>query len=280
MKETIYSSEPALRNCGQLFRQMVCDIITCRELAWQLFIRDLKARYRQTIGGFFWIVVPPIVTTLTFAFLNAQKIINFAETPVPYAPYAFVGMLLWGSFQDSVLHPLQSLEKNTAILIKIQFPSEAVLLSSMGTLAFNFLVRMALMLPVFVFFDIDVSATMLLAPLGFLAVIVLGLAISIVLAPLAMLYKDIQKGLSVIMGFWMFLTPVIYPPPKQGAALILAKYNPVSPLLVTARDWAFGFEPQYLQSFYAVALMSAALFALGWLLYRLAKPHVVARLGM
>ncbi|MFL9457913.1 hypothetical protein AB0758_43680 [Tolypothrix bouteillei VB521301_2] len=58
------------------------------------------------------------------------------------------------------------------------------------------------------------------------------------LAPLGILYQDVSKGLTLITGFWLFLTPVVYPVPNEGTFGLLVKLNPVTPLLVTARELA------------------------------------------
>jgi len=71
---------------------MVRDLIESRELAWRLFVRDISAQYRQSILGYVWVFIPPLVASLPFVYLNAQGIVRFEATPIPYAAYAIVGM--------------------------------------------------------------------------------------------------------------------------------------------------------------------------------------------
>jgi lipopolysaccharide transport system permease protein len=114
---------------------------------------------------------------------------------------------------------------------------------------------------------------MLLVPLGLAALAVLGLAIGILLAPVALLYDDISRGLTLVLSFGFFLTPVVYPIPA-GSPL---RWNPVAPIFDTVRNWLIGEGPA--QGFYAVTAIGAALLVFAWLFFRLARPHFVSRLG-
>ena len=73
--ETVYTSDSPLRRPGQLLRAMLKDISESRELALRLFLRNIRSKYRQTVFGYVWAFLPPVVTTLVFVFLNSQKIV-------------------------------------------------------------------------------------------------------------------------------------------------------------------------------------------------------------
>ncbi|HEX6159961.1 MAG TPA: ABC transporter permease, partial [Thermoanaerobaculia bacterium] len=72
---------------------------------------------------------------------------------------------------------------------------------------------------------------------------------------------------------WFFLTPVVYPAPAGG----LMRFNPVTPLVETTRQWLTG--PAPLGGFAVVTGGTAAALVVAWLFQRLARPHVAARLG-
>jgi ABC-type polysaccharide/polyol phosphate export permease len=76
-----------------------------------------------------------------------------------------------------------------------------------------------------------------------------------------------------VLGFGMFVTPVFYRIPP-GSPL---RFNPVAPLIETARNWLTGAGAA--PGFLLVTAVAALLLVLAWLLYRLARPHIVARLG-
>src|SRR5688572_9621685 len=91
----VYSPESALRRPIHLLRDMFRDLSASRELAWRLFVRDTSARYRQSLLGYVWALLPPIFATITFVLLNQNGILQTSETPVPYPAYVLIGTLLW-----------------------------------------------------------------------------------------------------------------------------------------------------------------------------------------
>ncbi len=279
MKITVITAESPLRQPIKLIREFFSDLAASRELAWRLFHRDLKAAYRQSFLGYLWVFLPPLFTTLTFTFLNSQKILSIGDTPVPYPAYAMLGTLLWQNFVDALNSPLKSVTANKAMLIKVNFPREALVLSGLGEVIFNFLIRLVLLIPVFIIFEIPVTTSILLFPLGFLGLILLGLAIGLLLTPLALLFGDVQRGLGLVTGIWMLLTPALYPPPKVGFAASLAEWNPVSPILLTTRNWLISEPTPQLEDFVIVAGISAIVVGFGFLLYRISMPHLIGRMG-
>ena len=279
MKTTIISVESSLRRPGKLVRELLQDLRASRELAWQLFSRDLKAAYRQSFLGYVWVFLPPLFTTLTFTFLNSQNILSIGETPVPYPAYAMLGILLWQNFVDALNSPIKSVNANKAMLIKVNFPREALVLAGLGEVIFNFLIRLVLLIPVFIIFEIPVTTSILWFPLGFLGLVLLGLAIGLLLTPLALLFGDVQRGLGLVTGIWMLLTPALYPPPKDGLAASLAEWNPVSPILLTTRNWLISEPTAHTEGFLIVAGSSLIVVAFGFLLYRISMPHLIGRMG-
>jgi lipopolysaccharide transport system permease protein len=279
MKTLIVSTRSPLRHPGKLALGILHDFVNSRELAWRLFYRDLKASYRQSFLGYVWVFLPPLFTTLTFTFLNSQNILSIGDTPIPYPAYAMLGTLLWQNFVDALNSPIKSVNINKAMLVKVNFPREALILAGLGEVIFNFLIRLVLLIPVFIIFEIPVTTSMLWFPLGFLGLIVLGLAIGLLLTPLALLFGDVQRGLGLVTGIWMLLTPALYPPPNEGFAASLAEWNPVSPILLTTRSWLISEPTIHLESFWIVSFASAIIVILGLILYRISMPHLIGRMG-
>src|SRR5262245_28646857 len=105
---TIYTPESPLQDPLKLLRSMMQDLLVSRELAWRLFVRDTRARYRDSLLGYFWLFTPPLVASLPFIFLNAQGVIKIGDTPLPYGAYAIVGTMIWQVFVDALNSPLQA----------------------------------------------------------------------------------------------------------------------------------------------------------------------------
>ena len=277
--QVVYTPESQLRHPRQLVRSMVSDLKASRELAWRLFVRNISAQYRQTMFGYVWAFLPPIVTTLVWVFLNSQNILNVGETEIPYPVYVMVGTLLWQGFVDALNSPIKLVTSSRSILAKINFPREALILAGLGEVLFDFTIRLVLLFLVFVWFRIPVLWTVVLAPIGVVALMALGLMVGILLVPLGILYQDIARGLAMFTTMWFFFTPVVYPPPTQWPASLLAQLNPVSPLLITTREWLTTGATLHFSSFLLVSGITCFLMLFGWMLYRLAMPILIERMS-
>lgn len=89
----------------------------------------------------------------------------------------------------------------------------------------------------------------------------------------------VPRGLALAVGFWFFLTPVIYTWPSGGRAALLAKLNPVAPLLEAMRGWLTTGRTAPAREFLLVVALTLPVLLTAWLLQRLARPHIIARLG-
>ena len=226
-----------------------------------------------------WAFLPPIATTLIWVFLNAQKIFHVGETNVTYPVYVLTGTLVWQVFVDAMNSPLRLVSSSKAMLVKINFPREALILAGIGEVLFNFTIRLILLVGIYFWFKIPVPGTILFAPLGILALIALGLMIGLFLTPLSVLYQDIQFGIGILTQLLFFLTPIVYPPPTSWPASLLVKANPIAPVLVTTRDWLTTGNTFYLGEFLVVSGTTFLLILFGWVLYRIAMPHLIARIS-
>ena len=275
----IYSPEPLLGHPVTLVKKIFSDIYAGRELAWRLFIRDLSAQYRQTYFGYLWAFLPPLVASLTFIFLNSQGIVKIDTGGIPYPAFAMMGTLLWQVFVDAITCAPTALNGAKPMLAKINFPREAILMGGLYMVIFNFLIRLALVAGVMAFWKVIPTATILFFPVSMGAILIAGFAIGLALTPIAGLYGDVGRVIPMVTGFWMLLTPVVYPARTEGLAGILATWNPISPLIVTARETLTGQDLSLLLPFAIVAMASLIATFLGLVGFRIAMPHLIARMG-
>ncbi len=275
----VYSPEPAIQHPAVLLRDLVRDVSAGRELAWRLFTRDLKAQYRQTYLGYVWAFLPPLVASLTFIFLQSQGITNIAGTGVPYAAFAMMGTLLWQTFVDSMQSPLTAVTSAKPMLAKINFPREAILMAGMYMVGFNFLIRLVLLVAVMAVWQVVPGATLVLFPLAILGLVLCGFAIGMALVPIGGLYGDVTRAIPIVASFWMLLTPVVYPARTEGLAGWLAVWNPISPLITTARATLTGHPLEHLTAAIFVTLAAMIVSLMGLLAFRLVMPHLIVRMG-
>lgn len=276
---TVYTPESPLRQPAKFVGDMVADLMASRELAWRLFIRDLSAQYRNSVLGYLWVFIPPLMASLPFVYLNSTGVLRMGDVPIPYAAYATVGTIIWQTFVDALNSPLRTVNAARSILTRINFPREAILLSGLLQVGFSFVVRLVLLAAVFVAFDLRPAPTAPLFFVGMLSIALTGFMIGLLLTPIGLLYGDVQHSLPVASTFLMLLTPVLYPVPPSGSVAFITSINPLTPLVTTTRDWLTVGSGADVAGFVVVSAVTLALLLFGWTLYRLALPHLIARLG-
>jgi lipopolysaccharide transport system permease protein len=274
----VYTPESALRTPGRLFRSMQDDLFSSKELAWRLLIRNLKAEYRQSVLGYVWAILPPLVNALLWVYLQRRGVVSFqagASGPESYALYVLTGMLLWQIFVDALSAPVRAVSTSQGMLAKIDFPREALVLAGIGELLVNVAIRLVIVFLAVLWLDASLAPTAWMAPLGLIALIMLGLSIGMLLVPLSVLYQDVTRGIGLITQLWLYATPVVYP---VAAGSVLNWANPVSSVLVTTRSWFIGGTLQLMSTGLLVSIASVAFLLLGWILYRVSMPFVIERM--
>jgi lipopolysaccharide transport system permease protein len=221
--------------------------------------------------------VQPVVAAGTFTMLRRQGVFETEDAGVPYAAFALVGTLVWQAFVDSLNGPLRMVSSSRDMLVKLNFPREALVVAGLLAALTNSAARLLVLLPLGFYYGWTLSARQLLFLPGLAATMLVGMAFGLLLVPLGMLYKDIEKGLGFVLTFWMFITPVVFPVDKATTAFAM-RLNPVTPVLDTTRAWLLGLPGDPAGLLMVTGAACGAL-AIGWLLFRLALPHVVARLG-
>lgn len=278
-KVTIYTPESSLATPGKMLRDMFRDLASSRELAWRLAVRDISAQYRQAFLGFLWAFILPLANSLVWIFLNSSGVIRMADTALPYPVYVFTGTMLWAIFMDALTAPLQQVNAARGMLAKLNFPREALIVSGIYQTLFNAVIKILLLLGALLVAGLNPGWNLLLFPMGILSLILVGTACGLLITPVGMLYTDVGRGLPLLMQFLMYVTPVVFPMPKAGWAVTLFDLNPLTPLILTTRDWLTGFEPGCLGYFLLVNLVAIALLLLVWGVYRLAMPILIERMS-
>jgi lipopolysaccharide transport system permease protein len=275
----VYTPDPALRHPVKFAANMWRDVVASRELAWRLMVRDISARYRQSVLGFVWAFLPPIATALVFIFLNRQQVINAGQTAVPYPAYVMIGTVLWQTFIDALNAPLRLVVQNRSMLAKINFPREALILSGIGQVLFDFLIKLVIIAAVFVVFGLRLTWGVPLAIFPIIALILLGTLVGLFLTPLGVLYTDIASGLAIFTSLWFFVTPVAYNPPDRWPFSLLIDVNPVSPALVAARDLLTAGAMSNMRPFLIVTALTLAGMLVVWVVYRLSIPILIEKMS-
>ena len=276
---TIYTPDSLLTKPLKMAREMLRDLSASRELAWRLTVRDLSAQYRQTLLGFLWALILPLANTLVWIFLSRSGVVNISDTLLPYPIYVFTGTMLWAILMDALNAPLQMVTASKSMLAKVNFPREALVVAGIYQTLVNALIKVILLLIALVAMGIHPGWGLMLFPIGILSLILVGTVIGLALTPVGLLYTDVGKAVPLLMQFLMYLTPVVFAMPKEGLPATVFQLNPLTPLILTARDWLTGLTPEYLGYFISINVISIILLFMFWIVYRLAMPILIERMG-
>ncbi len=277
---TIYSAESPIRRPLRLLREMLEDIWRARELTRILFIRDLKAQYRESYLGYLWLFLPPVMTTVVWVFLNAQKVVR-VETEIPYPLFVVIGTTVWSSFAATVGSPLIAFNGGKPVFVKLKVPHEAFILSGFFRSSFDMVVRLLMLVPVFFVFGITPPATVLLFPVALIILLSIGFAIGLMVIPVGGLYGDAGNLITTVMGVLMYTVPVVFPVPEgDGILATIMRWNPLSPAIILCRETITSGDLAQLVPALGWLVAATFLILVSLVVLRIGMPHLVERMGM
>jgi lipopolysaccharide transport system permease protein len=258
---------------------MRSDLLASFGIARRLMMRDLRAQYRQSFFGVAWAFVPPLIMAAGFTMAGNARVIQISTTELAYPAYVIFSVSLWQTFVEAVNGPIQAVNDAKLMLARVNFPRESIVLAKLGEVVFNFAIKLVLIVVVFVWYQLPVTPAALLAPLALTQLILFGSLIGLLLAPLGALYQDVTRGLSLFLGLWLFLTPVVYPVPSMGAFASIVRNNPVTSLLVTTRELATTGIVSDPPRFLIISILTLIGLFVTWVIFRLAMPFAIERVS-
>lgn len=256
------------------------DLLRYRELFVDLVRRDLRLRYRGSVIGIGWSFIYPavLVGVYTLVFSLLWKVAD-----VPHYPLFVVsGLVSWVFFQSSVQLASTSLLAHADLIKQVRFPRQLLTLSVVATNLVTFAAMLAVVVPINLALVPEARSTAWLAlPLSLLLVgLVSGL--SLVVACVNVLFRDVEHLLGALLLPWFFVTPVLYTfdmlPGPRALAEIVHWGNFMSPIVLAIRDpLFFGRLPALGDVGYACVAAVLAL-ALGGAVFRRVDDRLAAEL--
>ena len=216
------------------------DLWAHRDLFYFLVLRDIKVRYKQTALGVSWAVLQPFLTMVVFTVFFG-KLAKIPSDGVPYAIFAYAGILPWTYFSNAVSNSSNSLIGNASLITKVYFPRVIVPGAAVGAALADFLIAFAIMFAMMIYYRVMPGAGIaMLFPLTAICTL-LATAVGMWTSALNVKYRDIRYALPFFIQLWMFVTPVIYPtsfvPDRWRWVLLL---NPLTGLIEGFRSALFS----------------------------------------
>lgn len=184
-----------------------------RELFYFFTWRDIKVKYKQTVLGFLWVILQPLLMTLLFTFSLGRIISENTSLNMPYPLFALSGLVIWNVFSSGIAGAGNSMVTNANIIKKIYFPRLIIPISSVLVSLFDFFVAFIIFIGMLFYYQTEVSVInfLVFVPLSLFITCIATFGIGSWLAALNIKYRDFRYVIPFMIQGLLFVTPVIYP---------------------------------------------------------------------
>lgn len=275
------STTPATESTGYVRRiprrvslnLRIRELWSYRELILNLVIRELKARYKNSVFGFLWSLLNPLGMMLVFTVVFTVMVPN---TQLQKFPIFFLcGFLPWQYFVTGITSGMHSLINNSNLVKKVYFPREVLPIASVLANLVNYLLALVVLFGALLVTHTRLSPFIWLLPVVILIQTCFVLGVTFVLSTLNVFYRDTGMIMDVVLQAWFFLTPIFYPIeilPRNfelaGITLDIHRLmyilNPVASLIAAYRDLLYWGYRTNMDFFLRTAVTSLVILAFGY----------------
>ncbi len=225
------------------------DILTIRDL-WEyrdmllyLVLRDIKARYTQSVLGIGWAVLQPLFLMIVFTVIFG-KLVKINTNGMDYAVFSYTALVPWAYFSNSLMLSTGSLIQNSNLLSKVFFPRIVLPMSTVLSTLVDFFIAFILVIVLMIWYQVTPTLWVLFLPVLLLLMVVLSVSLGSLFTALAIQYRDVRHGISFLVQGMMYASPVVYP-----VSIIPDKYrliyglNPMAGVIEGFRSALLGATP-------------------------------------
>lgn len=212
-----------------------------RGLIQSLVARELKARYRGSVLGFFWSFFNPLLLLLVYTFVFNYVLPQRVEGVDPYALFMFCGILPWTWFASSLTESAGVLISGGNLIKKVLFPAEILPIVTVLANMVHFFLGLPILGAFLLYYREPIAFPEILwFPVIVAVQLVLTLGFALLLSALSVHFRDIRDILANLLTLWFFATPIIYP--WFNAPEVAKRYlniNPFTHLAVSYQEVLF-----------------------------------------
>jgi lipopolysaccharide transport system permease protein len=184
-----------------------------RELFYFFAWRDIKVKYKQTIIGFLWAVLQPLLMTAILYFFLSKRL-STEDLKIPLTVFSLSGFIIWNIFSTGITSAGGSMVQNSNIIKKIYFPRLIIPASSVIVSLFDFIwaFLVFLILTICLYgFDYFNWTTPFYFLAGIFGIIFTTVGLGNLLASLTIKFKDVRHALPFLIQLMLLASPVLYP---------------------------------------------------------------------
>lgn len=185
----------------------LAEILRYRDLLWNLVARDLKVRYRNSVLGFCWSLLNPLLMTLVFYLVFKVLLRNPMDN---FPVFILCGILPWNWCASSLVGAANSIVGNAHLIKRVYFPRELLPASVVVSNMMNFLLALPVVFLAMAVFHAPFTWLLIVLPVLVVIQLLLMLGLAFLLATVNVVFRDTEVILEVFLLAWFFLTPVFY----------------------------------------------------------------------
>lgn len=271
-------------SCPVTIAQRLVDLYRYRELVRQLVLRDLKARYKNSVLGFLWSLLNPLAMMVVFTIVFTVLLPNYS---MPDYPVFFLSALLpWNFLTGGLVTGTSSVLSNAPLVRKVYFPREVLPISSVLANLVNFLLALVPLLLMVIIMGRPLTIWLpVFLPMVILAQTAFILGLSLLLSAVNVFYRDTQMILEVLTLAWFFVTPIFWPldvirdrwvtvfGARLNAFVWLNRLNPMASLAAAYRDVLYFGRPIGLDFFARTVVTCLVILVVGYYVFHRLSPR-------
>jgi lipopolysaccharide transport system permease protein len=249
------------------------ELYRYRELLYMITYRDIKVRYKQSIMGFFWAILMPILIVMS-GIVVRYAYAMLAHAPLKTADIASVAIkaVPWAFIVSSIRFTCNSLTGNRELVVKIYFPKEIFPMAAVLACLFDFFVAFAALVVILVVIKIGWSIYLLWVPLLLFTMVLFCLGIGMIVSAASLFFRDVKYIVEVFLTFGIFFTPVFYDVRMFGDRGKWLLLNPVAPLLEGLSACIAHHESPDVHWYLYSLVFSLVVFVNGFFLFKYLEP--------
>lgn len=248
------------------------EIYDYRELLINLVIKELKVRYKNSVLGFFWSFIQPLLMMTVFTFIFSYV---FKAGIKNYAVFFLVGFLPWNFFTTVLTISTPSIVLNGNLVKKVYFPREIIPISLALANVVNLLLTFLVLFAMLLFYGYKFYIFLPVLVLAIILQLLLTLGLSFALSSLNVYLRDIQEFIGILLLIWFYGTPVIYDltmiPSKMRP--IIEYINPMASIIFLYREALYYLRWPSLKLIAYATISSLIVFWAGYWIFRRLSPE-------
>lgn len=185
------------------------ELMEYRDLLFFLVWRDIKILYAQTILGFAWALLNPLLQILIFT-LVFGRIAKVQTDSIPYVLFCSVAVVPWTYMSQALTQSSQSLILGQQILSKVYFPRELFPLTPVLATLVDFAISLVILLVLMAYYKIAPTWSLLFLPLFILMMICIPAGLGMLLSSLAARFRDVKFATRFAITLLMYSAPIVY----------------------------------------------------------------------